>query len=178
MYKISLLIFILTLIVPTYILGSYNYKNNNNNIKYSFPKSVLVSKKSDTYFFNDLGFRLFQGNCLIGNIYTTFPSNKSIQLIRKIEDKFLNVDFGGEITTVKIREGFSNSNGSIILIDLGWKSIEDIKNFFDNKLKISLILKGGQGFDLNNYFGTNSNSWNIVGISKALDEATKLCNNL
>ena len=83
MYKISLLIFILTLIVPTYILGSYNYKNNN--IKYSFPKSVLVSKKSDTYFYNDLGFRLFQGNCLIGNIYTTFPSNKSIQLIRKME---------------------------------------------------------------------------------------------
>ena len=176
MYKIYLLVFIFTLIVPTNILGSYSYKNNN--IKYSFPKSVLVSKKSDTFFYNDLGFRLFQGNCLIGNIYTTFPSKKSIQLIRKIEYKFINVDFGGEITTVKIREGFSNSNGSIILIDLGWKSIEDIKNFFDSKLKISLILKGGQGFDLNNYFDTNSNSWNIVGISKALDEATKLCNNL
>ena len=176
MYKISLLIFILTLIVPTYILGSYNYKNNN--IKYSFPKSVLVSKKSDTYFYNDLGFRLFQGNCLIGNIYTTFPSNKSIQLIRKIEDKFINVDFGGEITTVKIREGFSNSNGSIILIDLGWKSNEDIKNFFDNKLKISLFLKSGEGFDLKNYFDTNFNSWSLHWISKALDEATKLCNNL
>ena len=176
MYKISLLIFILTLIVPTYILGSYNYKNNN--IKYSFPKSVLVSKKSDTYFYNDLGFRLFQGNCLIGNIYTTFPSNKSIQLIRKIEDKFINVEFGGEITTVKIREGFSNLNGSIILIDLGWKSIEDIKNFFDKKLKISLFLKSGEGFDLKNYFDTNFNSWSIFGISKALDKATKLCKNL
>ena len=176
MYKISLLIFILTLIVPTYILGSYNYKNNN--IKYSFPKSVLVSKKSDTYFYNDLGFRLFQGNCLIGNIYTTFPSKKSIQLIRKIEDKFINVDFGGEIATVKIREGFSNLNGSIILIDLGWKSIEDIKNFFEKKLKISLILKSGEGFDLKNYFDTNLNSWSLYGISKALDKATKLCNNL
>ena len=176
MYKISLLIFILTLIVPTNILGSYSYKNNN--IKYSFPKSVLVSKKSDTYFYNDLGFRLFQGNCLIGNIYTTFPSNKSIQLIRKIEDKFINVDFGGEITTVKIREGFSNLNGNIILIDLGWKSIEDIKNFFEKKLKISLILKSGEGFDLKNYFDTNFNSWSLYGISKALDKATKLCNNL
>ena len=176
MYKISLLIFILTLIVPTYILGSYNYKNNN--IKYSFPKSVLVSKKSDTFFYNDLGFRLFQGNCLIGNIYTTFPSKKSIQLIRKIEDKFINVEFGGEITTVKIREGFSNLNGSIILIDLGWKSIEDIKNFFDKKLKISLFLKSGEGFDLKNYFDTYSNSWGLYGISKALDKATKLCNNL
>ena len=176
MYKISLLIFILTLIVPTYILGSYNYKNNN--IKYSFPKSVLVSKKSDTFFYNDLGFRLFQGNCLIGNIYTTFPSKKSIQLIRKIEDKFINVEFGGEITTVKIREGFSNLNGSIILIDLGWKSIEDIKNFFDKKLKISLFLKSGEGFDLKNYFDTNFNSWSIFGISKALDKATKLCKNL
>ena len=176
MYKISLLIFILTLILPTNILGSYSYKNND--IKYSFPKSVLVSKKSDTYFYNDLGFRLFQGNCLIGNIYTTFPSNKSIQLIRKIEDKFINVDFGGEITTVKIRESFSNSNGSIILIDLGWKSIEDIKNFFDKKLKISLFLKSGEGFDLKNYFDTNFNSWSIFGISKSLDKATKLCKNL
>ena len=176
MYKISLLIFILTLIVPTYILGSYNYKNNN--IIYSFPKSVLVSKKSDTFFYNDLGFRLFQGNCLIGNIYTTFPSKKSIQLIRKIEDKFINVEFGGEIINVKIREGFSNLNGSIILIDLGWKSIEDIKNFFDKKLKISLFLKSGEGFDLKNYFDTNFNSWSIFGISKALDEATKLCKNL
>ena len=176
MYKISLLIFILTLIVPTNILGSYSYKNNN--IKYSFPKSVLVSKKSDTFFYNDLGFRLFQGNCLIGNIYTTFPSKKSIQLIRKIEDKFINVEFGGEITTVKIREGFSNLNGSIILIDLGWKSIEDIKNFFDKKLKISLFLKSGEGFDLKNYFDTNFNSWSIFGISKALDKATKLCKNL
>ena len=176
MYKIYLLVFIFTLIVPTNILGSYSYKNNN--IKYSFPKSVLVSKKSDTFFYNDLGFRLFQGNCLIGNIYTTFPSKKSIQLIRKIEDKFINVEFGGEITTVKIREGFSNLNGSIILIDLGWKSIEDIKNFFDKKLKISLFLKSGEGFDLKNYFDTNFNSWSLYGISKALDKATKLCNNL
>ncbi len=176
MYKIYLLVFIFTLIVPTNILGSYSYKNNN--IKYSFPKSVLVSKKSDTFFYNDLGFRLFQGNCLIGNIYTTFPSKKSIQLIRKIEDKFINVEFGGEIITVKIREGFSNLNGSIILIDLGWKSIEDIKNFFDKKLKISLFLKSGEGFDLKNYFDTNFNSWSIFGISKALDKATKLCKNL
>ena len=162
--------------VPTNILGSYSYKKND--IKYSFPKSVLVSKKSDTFFYNDLGFRLFQGNCLIGNIYTTFPSKKSIQLIRKIEDKFINVEFGGEIITVKIREGFSNLNGSIIVIDLGWKSIEDIKNFFDKKLKISLFLKSGEGFDLKNYFDTNFNSWSIFGISKALDKATKLCKNL
>ena len=176
MYKIYLLVFIFTLIVPTNILGSYSYKNNN--IKYSFPKSVLVSKKSDTFFYNDLGFRLFQGNCLIGNIYTTFPSKKSIHLIRKIEDKFINVEFGGEIITVKIREGFSNLNGSIILIDLGWKSIEDIKNFFDKKFKISLFLKSGEGFDLKNYFDTNFNSWSIFGISKALDEASKLCKNL
>ena len=175
MFKISV-IFILTLVVPTTILGSYSYKNND--IKYSFPKSVLVSKKSETYYYNDLGFRLFQDNCLIGNIYTTFPSKKSIQVIRKIEDKFINVDFGGEITTVKIREGFSNLNGSIILIDLGWKSIEDIKNFFEKKLKISLILKSGEGFDLKNYFDTNFNSWSLYGISKALDKATKLCNNL
>ena len=176
MYKIYLLVFIFSLIVPTNILGSYSYKNNN--IKYSFPKSVLVSKKSETFYYNDLGFRIFQDNCLISNIYTTFPSKKSIQVIRKIEDKFINVDFGGEITTVKIREGFSNSNGSIILIDLGWKSIEDIKNFFDKKLKISLFLKSGEGFDLKNYFDTNFNSWSIFGISKALDEATKLCKNL
>ena len=176
MYKIYLLVFIFTLIVPTNILGSYSYKNNN--IKYSFPKSVLVSKKSETFYYNDLGFRIFEDNCLISNIYTTFPSKKSIQVIRKIEDKFINVDFGGEITTVKIREGFSNLNGSIILIDLGWKSIEDIKNFFENKLKISLILKSGEGFDLKNYFDTNFNSWSLYGISKALDKATKLCNNL
>ena len=103
---------------------------------------------------------------------------EQLQLIRKIEDKFINVEFGGEITTVKIREGFSNLNGSIILIDLGWKSIEDIKNFFDKKLKISLFLKSGEGFDLKNYFDTNFNSWSIFGISKALDEATKLCKNL
>ena len=176
MYKIYLLVFIFSLIVPTNILGSYSYKNNN--IKYSFPKSVLVSKKSETFYYNDLGFRIFQDNCLISNIYTTFPSKKSIQVIRKIEDKFINVDFGGEITTVKIREGFSNLNGSIILIDLGWKSIEDIKNFFEKKLKISLILKSGEGFDLKNYFDTNFNSWSLYGISKALDKATKLCNNL
>ena len=176
MYKIYLLVFIFTLIVPTNILGSYSYKNNN--IKYSFPKSVLVSKKSETFYYNDLGFRIFQDNCLISNIYTTFPSKKSIQVIRKIEDKFINVDFGGEITTVKIREGFSNLNGSIILIDLGWKSIEDIKNFFEKKFKISLTLKGGEGFDLKNYFDTYSNSWSLYGISKALDKATKLCNNL
>ena len=176
MYKIYLLVFIFTLIVPTNILGSYSYKNNN--IKYSFPKSVLVSKKSETFYYNDLGFRIFEDNCLISNIYTTFPSKKSIQVIRKIEDKFINVDFGGEITTVKIREGFSNLNGSIILIDLGWKSIEDIKNFFEKKLKISLTLKSGEGFDLKNYFDTYSNSWSLYGISKALDKATKLCNNL
>ena len=76
MYKISLLIFILTLIVPTNILGSYSYKNND--IKYSFPKSVLVSKKSETFYYNDLGFRIFQDNCLIG--FTKIASKKSIKI--------------------------------------------------------------------------------------------------
>ena len=127
---------------------------------------------------NDLGFRFFQDNCLIGNIYTTFPSKKSIHVIKKIEDKFINVNFGGEIITVKIREGFSNLNGSVVLIDLGWKSIEDIKNSLAKKLKISLILKKGEGFDLENYFDTNFNSWSLYGISEALDKATKLCKDL
>ena len=88
------------------------------------------------------------------------------------------MDFGREIITVKIREGFSNLNRSVILIDLGWKSIEDIKKLFEKKIKISLILKNGRGFDFENYFDTNFNSWSLHGISKALDEATKLCNNL
>ena len=176
MYKISFLIFVLILVVPTNILGSFSYKNNE--IKYSFPKSVLLSKKSDTYFYNDLVFRLFQDNCLISNIYTIFPSKKSIPEIRKIEDKFIDVDFAGEITTAKIREVFSYLTGSIVLIDLGSKSIEDIKFFFEKKLKISLSLKAAEGFDLKKYFDTNFSSWSLYGISKALDEATKLCKNL
>ena len=101
MYKIYLLVFfIFTLIVPTYILGSYSYKNNN--IKYSFPKSVLVSKKSDTFFYNDLGFRLFQGNCLIGNIYTTFPSKKSIQLIKKLKINLLMLSLEEKLQPLKL----------------------------------------------------------------------------
>ena len=97
MYKIYLLVFIFKLIVPTNILGSYSYKNNT--IKYSFLKSVLVSKKSDTFFYNDLGFRLFQGNCLIVNIYTTFPSKKSIQVIRKMEEKLQPSKLGKDLVT-------------------------------------------------------------------------------
>ena len=176
MHKISLLILIFIFIVPTNSLGSFSYKSNK--FEYFFPKSVLVSKKSEMYFYNDIGFRLFQDNCLISNIYTTFPSKKSIQVIRKIEDKLINADFGGEIINVKVADGFSKFNGSIILIDLGWKSINDIKSFFEKKLKISLTLNKGEGFDLENYFDTNFNTWNLNGIGKALDKATKLCNNL
>ena len=175
MNKIYLFIFIVFLGVPTNLLGSYNnsIEINNKNLK-----SVLISKKSEISFFNDISFQLFQNNCFVGNIYTTFPSKKTINLIREIQDKFIIADFGGETITIKIKDGFSHLNGSIILIDLGWKYIEDIKNFFEKKPQISLVLKNGEGFSLENYFNIKFNSWKLNGIRQALDKAIQLCKKL
>jgi len=173
--KIYLFIFIVFFGVPTNLLGSYN---NSIEIKNINLKSVLISKKSEISFFNDISFQLFQNNCFVGNIYTTFPSKKTINLIREIQDKLIIADFGGETITIKIKDGFSHLNGSIILIDLGWKYIEDIKNFFEKKPQISLVLKKGEGFSLENYFNTKFNSWKLNGIRQALDKAIQLCKKL
>ena len=175
MNKIYFFIFIVFLGVPTNLLGSYN---NSIEIKNINLKSVLISKKSEISFFNDISFRIFQNNCFVGNIYTTFPSKKTINLIREIQDKLIIADFGGETITIKIKDGFSHLNGSIILIDLGWKYIEDIKNFFEKKPQISLVLKNGEGFSLENYFNTKFNSWKLNGIRQALDKAIQLCKKL
>ena len=176
MSKIYLFIFIVFLGIPTNVLGSYNI--DSVQIKKSNLKSVLISKKSETSFYNDISFRIFQNNCLIGNIYTTFPSKKSINVIRKIQDKLIVADFGGETIIIKIKDGFSHFNGSIVLIDLGWQYIEDIKKNFEKSPHVSLVLKSGDGFKLENYFNINFNSWKLHGIRKALDKAIKLCKNL
>ena len=176
MNKTYLLIFIVFLGVPSNVIASYNI----NIVEITNPnlKSVLISKKSETSFYNDISFRIFQNNCLIGNIYTTFPSKKSINLISKIQDKFIKADFGGKTITVKIKDGFSHVNGSIILIDLGWKYIEDIKKFVEKSPQISLVLKNGEGFNLESYFNIKFNSWKLNGIRKALDKAIILCKKL
>ena len=176
MNKIHSFIFIFFLGVPINVFGGYNI--NDVEIKNPNLKSVLISKKSEISFYNDINFRIFQNNCLIGNIYTTFPSKKSINVVRKIQDKFIIADFGGKTITAKIKDGFSHLDGSIILIDLGWNYIEDIKIFFEKSPQISLVLKNGDGFDLENYFIINFNSWKLNGVREALDKAIKVCEKL
>ena len=53
-----------------------------------------------------------------------------------------------------------------------------IKNFFEKKPQISLVLKNGEGFSLENYFNTKFNSWKLNGIRQAFDKAIQLCKKL
>ena len=63
----------------------------------------------------------------------------------------------------------------IFWVDLGWYTIDKIKEYHKNIDEITLSIKHDALFKANNYLDNKSNSWSTNGMNEAIDRAVNIC---
>ena len=62
----------------------------------------------------------------------------------------------------------------VFWVDLGWYTIDKIKEYHKNINEITLSIKHDALFKANNYLDNNSNSWSKHGMNEAIDRAVNI----
>ena len=63
----------------------------------------------------------------------------------------------------------------IFWVDLGWYTIDKIKEYHKNIDEITLSIKHDALFKADNYLDNKSNSWSTNGMNEAIDRAVNIC---
>ena len=63
----------------------------------------------------------------------------------------------------------------IFWVDLGWYTIDKIKEYHKNIDEITLTIKHDALFKADNYLDNKSNSWSTNGMNEAIDRAVNIC---
>ena len=63
----------------------------------------------------------------------------------------------------------------IFWVDLGWYTIDKIKEYHKNIDEITLTIKHDALFKADNYLDNKSNSWSTNGMHEAIDRAVNIC---
>ena len=63
----------------------------------------------------------------------------------------------------------------IFWVDLGWYTIDKIKEYHKNIDEITLSIKHDALFKADNYLDNKSNSWSTNGMNEAIDRAENIC---
>ena len=63
----------------------------------------------------------------------------------------------------------------VFWVDLGWYTIDKIKEYHKNIDEITLSIKHDALFKADNYLDNKSNSWSTNGMNEAIDRAVNIC---
>ena len=63
----------------------------------------------------------------------------------------------------------------VFWVDLGWYTIDKIKEYHKNIDEITLSIKNDALFKADNYLDNKSNSWSTNGMHEAIDRAVNIC---
>ena len=63
----------------------------------------------------------------------------------------------------------------VFWVDLGWYTIDKIKEYHKNIDEITLSIKHNALFKADNYLDNKSNSWSTNGMNEAIDRAVNIC---
>ncbi|MBT35943.1 MAG: hypothetical protein CMP15_06765, partial [Rickettsiales bacterium] len=66
----------------------------------------------------------------------------------------------------------------VFWIDLGWYSVDMIKDYHKNIPEITLSIKHDALFKADNYLDHKTNSWSTHGMNEAIDRAINICKNI
>jgi len=116
-------------------------------------------------------------DCNTINILTTFITGLTPP---KVEGKLLaNAKYNEANIIVSIPFISENSLKDFSLhfvwVDLGWYTVDTIKNYYEGVDTIKLTLKDSNIFKTDKYLTTKSNSWTTQGMSEGLDRAVQYC---
>ena len=123
-------------------------------------------------------------DCETINILTQFSTMKENPKIEKITQLYVSAKYIEE--DIQVLVPFVNKmpwkeaavvdlDMWIFWVDLGWYSIDKIKNYHKNINEITLSIKHDVLFKADNYLDNKSNSWSTNGMNEAIDRAVNIC---
>lgn len=141
-------------------------------------KAVWASVNGNVTHGDKLSFRFVKDHCRNANtlttFYTTLPNPNNLQMKgEKVRVIFANQDTRAKVAFVsKFLAGYS------AMLDLGWNSVEELKQLFGNEDRLSIRLVKAPEFNPSLHFDILENNWSILDLEGAIDYASELCEDL
>ena len=123
-------------------------------------------------------------DCETINVLTQFSTMKKNPKTDKISQLYVNAKYIDE--DIQVLVPFVNKipwkeiadidlEMRIFWVDLGWYTIDKIKEYHKNIDEITLSIKHDALFKADNYLDNKSNSWSTNGMNEAIDRAVNIC---
>ena len=149
-------------------------------------KEILISVNGNIIHADRLRYRLMD-DCDTINVLTHFSTTKKnpkTETIKKLyisakyidEDINVTVPFVNKLPWKEIAD--VDIDMWVFWIDLGWYSVDMIKDYHNNIPEITLSIKHDALFKANNYLDHKTNSWSTNGMNEAIDRAITICKNI
>ena len=149
-------------------------------------KELLISVNGNVIHADRLRYRLMS-DCETINVLTQFSTTKKnpkTETIKKLyvsakyieEDINVTVPFVNKLPWKEIAD--LDIDMWVFWIDLGWYSVDMIKDYHKNIPEITLSIKHDALFKADNYLDHKTNSWSTNGMNEAIDRAINVCKNI
>ncbi len=144
---------------------------------------LLISINGNIIHGDRLRYRLMN-DCETINILTQFSTMKENPKTEKITQLYVSAKYIEEDIQVLVpfvnKMPWKEAAGVdldmwIFWVDLGWYTIDKIKNYHKNINEITLSIKHDVLFKADNYLDNKSNSWSTNGMNEAIDRAVNIC---
>ena len=144
---------------------------------------LLISINGKIIHGDRMHYRLMD-DCETINVLTQFSTMKKNPKTERISQLYISAKYIDEdiqvivpfVNKVPWKE-ITNVNLEmwIFWVDLGWYTIDKIKEYHKNIDEITLSIKHDALFKADNYLDNKSNSWSTNGMNEAIDRAVNIC---
>jgi len=144
---------------------------------------LLISINGKIIHGDRMRYRLMN-DCKTINVLTQFSTMKNNPKTERISQLFVSAKYIDEDIQVIVpfvnKMPWKETAGVdldmwVFWVDLGWYTIENIKEYHKNINEITLSIKHNALFKANNYLDNKSNSWSTNGMNEAIDRAVEIC---
>ena len=144
---------------------------------------LLISINGKIIHGDRMRYRLMN-DCKTINVLTQFSTMKNNPKTERISQLFVSAKYIDEDIQVIVpfvnKIPWKETAGVdldmwVFWVDLGWYTIENIKEYHKNINEITLSIKHNALFKADNYLDNKSNSWSTNGMNEAIDRAVEIC---
>ena len=144
---------------------------------------LLISINGKIIHGDRMHYRLMD-DCETINVLTQFSTMKKNPKTKKISQLYVSAKYIDE--DIQVLVPFVNKipwkeiadvdlKMWVFWVDLGWYTIDKIKEYHKNIDEITLSIKHDALFKADNYLDNKSNSWSTNGMNEAIDRAVNIC---
>lgn len=144
---------------------------------------LLISINGNIIHGDRMRYRLME-DCETINVLTQFSTMKKNPKTERISQLYISAKYIDE--DIQVIVPFVNKmpwkeiadvgiEMWVFWVDLGWYTIDKIKEYHKNIDEITLSIKHDALFKADNYLDNKSNSWSTNGMNEAIDRAVNIC---